>query len=200
MPHTTASRRLAASLLGLAALVAACGGTPAGTTSPAASVGAAAPGGTAGASGAPASGGIASPADIVNVGIGAPYSLADLPAARADAIQAGIAKDLGAFAKAVHVTVKAVQQNGTAAAYLMVVAFPRGTLSDNIYSQIITDLSMGAESTFTSTLIGAVPVSFGTMNGGSVAVFRQGDLALITLSPQSTDLTQIETALVQANG
>ncbi len=191
MPQPAVSRRLAASLLGLAALVAACGGSAAATASTAATV----------ASSAPAASGPASSAsDTLSLAIGAPYSLADLPAAQATTIQAGIAKDLGAFGSAVHVAVKAVQQSGTVAAYVMLVAFPRGTLSDSIYAQVITDLSMGAESTFTSQLIGAVPVSFGAMNGGSVAVFRRGDLALITMSPQAVDLAPVEAALIAANG
>jgi hypothetical protein len=195
MHRTTVSRhRLAAGLLALAAVVAACGGTsPSGSA--AASAGAS-PSGAA-ASAAPSG---SQAGQLLGISIAQPYTLADLAASKADAIEAGIEKDLGAYAKEVHVTVKTIQQGGLAAAYLMVVAFPRGTLSDEVYKQVITDLQMGSEADYPSKLVGAVPVSFGSMNGGSVAVFRQGDLVFITLAVQSTDLTPIETALVKANG
>ena len=137
---------------------------------------------------------------LLGVKIGAPYTLTELPAAKADAIQAGIEKDLGAYGKAVHVGVRSIDQAGQPVAYLMVVAFPRGTLNDNIYGQVITDLSMGAEADFTAKPISNVPVSFGTLNGGSVAVFRTGDVAMIALSPTTTDLTPIVSSLVTANG
>jgi hypothetical protein len=188
---STSRRQLAASLLALAALVAACGGQTSPTVSAAGASGDAPSGAASGAT---------SGDQLLDVRIGAPYTLVDLPAAQGDAIQAGIEKNLGAYGKAVHVNVKAIQQQGASAAYLMVVAFPRGTLNDDIYSQVITDLSMGAEADFTPKLISNVPVSFGSMNGGSVAVFREGDLVLITLAVKATDLTPIATALVTANG
>ena len=195
MHRSSVSRhRLAVGLLALAAVVAACGSntaSPSALASPAASPAAAS---SSSAAGSDTSG------QLLDIQIAQPYSLVDLTPAKADVIQAGIEKDLGAYAKAVHVTVKTVQQGGTAAAYLMVVSFPRGTLSDEVYRQVITDLSMGSEADYPSKLVGAVPVSFGSMNGGSVAVFRKGDLAFITLAPQTTDLTPVVTALVKANG
>jgi hypothetical protein len=187
--------RLAVGLMALAAIVAACGGNS--------------PSAPAATSGAPASAGAASSADpaasqagqLLDIAIAQPYTLVDLAASKADAIQAGIEKDLGAYAKAVHVSIKTVQQGGgTAAGYLMVVAFPRGTLCDEVYRLVISDLSMGSETDYPSKLIGAVPVSFGSMSGGSVAVFRTGDLVFITLATQTTDLTPVVTALVKANG
>jgi len=192
MHRPIVSRHLAAGLLAVAALVAACGSTNTASPSPAA------PGGTS----VPASAGAAASAGdaVLDVRIGQPYALADLPAATADTIQAGIEKDLGAFGKAVHVTVRAIQQSGTVAAYLMVVAFPRGTLSETVYAQVLTTLSMGSESDYAPRPIRNVPVSFGTMGGGSVAVFRHGDNLLIALSPTTADLTPVATALVAANG
>ena len=189
--------RLAAGLIALAAVVAACGGNSP-TASAAASPGATPAASSAGSASSTPAGSQAG--QLLGISIAQPYSLADLAGSKADAIQAGIEKDLGAFAKAVHVTVKTVQQGGTAAAYLMVVAFPRGTLSDQVYGQVITGLSMGSEADYPSKLIGAVPVSFGSMSGGSVAVFRTGDLVFITLGLQTMDLTPIVTALVKANG
>ena len=184
--------RLGAGVLAVVALVAACGST----TTPSAS---AAPSGAQGSSAAAGTSG--DPAgQLLDIKIGPPYNLADLPASKADAIQAGIEKNLGAYGKAIHVAVKSIDQGGTVAAYLMVVAFPRGTMSDAIYKQVLLDLSMGAEADFTSKLISAVPVSFGAMSGGSVAVFRSGDLVFITLSPQTTDLTPVVTSLVKVNG
>ncbi|MFN8629560.1 MAG: hypothetical protein U0838_04340 [Chloroflexota bacterium] len=82
----------------------------------------------------------------------------------------------------------------------MAVQFPAGTLSDEVYSQVITDLSMGAESDFTPKLVNGVSVSFGSMSGGSVAVFRKGDLAFVTLAPKALDLTPMVTALIKVNG
>ncbi len=197
MTRWTANRRhlAAAGLLVLACAVAACGGATSSATPPAGSAAssAAASGSTSGAGAA-----IADP--LLGVKIGAPYTLTELPPSKADTIQAGIEKDLGAFGKAVHVGVRSIDQAGKPVAYLMVVAFPRGTLNDNIYGQVITDLSMGAEADFTPKLISNVPVSFGTLSGGSVAVFRTGDLVMVTLSPTPTDLTPVVSALVSANG
>jgi hypothetical protein len=197
--------RLAGSLLALAALVAACGGTstpsePATSSVPSSVPSSVSPAGsspaasaTAGTSGDPAG-------QLLGIKISPPYNLTDLSASKADAIQAGIEKDLGAYGQAVPVAVKSIDQGGTVAAYLMVVAFPRGTLSDDVYKQVLTDLAIGAEADFTPKLISAVPVSFGTMSGGSVAVFRTGDLVFITLSPTTADLTPVVTSLVQVNG
>ena len=188
MHRATVNRRPhAVGLLLLAALIAACGGSgPTPSTAAAPSAAATAPGSSGG--------------QLLDVQIAQPYNLADLPAATADAIQTGIEKNLGAYGKAVHVAMKSVEQQGTSAAYLMVVAFPAGTLSDNIYQQVINDLSLGAEASFTSKLVGGVPVSFGPMSGGSVALFRRGDLVFIVLSPQTSDLTPVVGALVQVNG
>jgi len=187
--------RLAVGVLAIAALVAACGGTSTSSASPASSASASAAGASAaaGTSGDPAG-------QLLDIKIGPPYNLTDLSASKADAIQTGIEKDLGAYGKAVHVAVKSIDQSGTVAAYLMVVAFPRGTLSDDIYKQVLTNLSMGAEADFTPKLISAVPVSFGKMSGGSVAVFRTGDLVFIALSPTTADLTPVVTSLVKVNG
>ena len=202
MHRSSVSRhRLAVGLLALAAVVAACGSntaSPSAVASSAASSAAASSSSSAGPAASAA--GSDTAGQLLDIGIAQPYSLVDLTASKADAIQAGIEKDLGAYAKAVHVTVKTVQQGGTAAAYLMVVSFPRGTLSDEVYRQVITDLSMGSEADYPAKLVGAVPVSFGSMNGGSVAVFRKGDLAFITLAPQTTDLTPVVSALIKANG
>jgi hypothetical protein len=187
---------LVVGLLALAALVAACGSSNA-TASPAASA-AASPAASSGAvSGPSASAGSAS---LEGIAIAQPYTLADLPAATGDAIQAGIEKNLGAYGKAVHVAMKAITQNALPAAYLMVVQFPPDTLSDTVYAQVINNLSMGAESSFTPKLVNGVSVYLGTMSGGSVAVFRKGDLAFITLAIKATDLTPIAAALIQVNG
>ena len=205
MHRSSVSRhRLAVGLLAIAAVVAACGSNTASPSAVASSAAASSAGpaasGRSSAGPAASAAGSDTAGQLLDIQIAQPYSLADLTPAKADVIQAGIEKDLGAYAKAVHVTVQSVQQGGTAAAYLMVVSVPRGTLSDEVYRQVITDLSMGSEADYPSKLVGAVPVSFGSMNGGSVAVFRKGDLAFITLAPQTTDLTPVVTALVKANG
>jgi len=198
MHRSSVSRhRLAVGLLAIAAVVAACGSN---TASPSAVASSASASSSSSAGPAASATGSGTAGQLLDIQIAQPYSLVDLPAAKADVIQAGIEKDLGAYAKAVHVTVQSVQQGGTAAAYLMVVSFPRGTLSDEVYRQVITDLSMGSEADYPAKLVGAVPVSFGSMNGGSVAVFRKGDLAFITLAPQTTDLTPVVSALIKANG
>lgn len=189
LPHRLG--RLAALSLVAAALVAACGSAPSPSLSPDASTGGQATP-PAGAAGSPAAG-------LLDVRIADPYTLSDLPASRADAISEGIAKNLGVYAKAVHIGVRQIQQGPVVAAYLMVVLFPPGTLSDSVYAQVVTDLSMGAEQDFATKPISSVPVSFGGMSGGSVALFRTGDLVLIALSPTTADLTPIATALVQAN-
>lgn len=217
MHRPVPSRRLlAAGLLAVTAVVAACGGSSSSPAAASSASSSAAPSSAAAASGAPssapASGAAASAAPgssagassgtdaLLDVSISSPYTLADLPAATADAIQAGIEKNLGAYGKAVHVGVRQVKNGPTTEAYLMVVAFPRGTLSDEIYGQVVNNLSMGAEQSFDNKLVKNVPVAFGGMGGGSVAVFRTGDLALITLSVKQSDLTPIVEALITANG
>ncbi len=196
-PASPRRTRLAVGLLTLAALVAACGSStsPSPSASSAAAASPAAPGATSAA-------GAASPGtdSLAGISIAAPYTLVDLPAGTADTIQAGIDRDLGAYGKAVHASMKAVDENGTNAAYLMVVRLPAGTVSDNLYSQVITSLSMGAEADFPSKLVNGIPVSFGSMIGGSVAVYRKGDLVFITLATQAKDLTPIVSAVIKANG
>ena len=198
MHRSLVSRRLAAGLIMLTAVLAACGGTSPSATASAAAAASGAPSATGSASSAAP--GSSEGGQLLGIAIAQPYTFADLAASKADAIQAGIQKDLGAYAKAVNVTVKSVQQGGTVAAYLMVVAFPRGTLSDDVYKQVITDLAMGSEADYPSKLVGGVSVAFGSMGGGSVAVFRKGDLVFITLATQTTDLTPVVSALVKANG
>ncbi len=199
MHRSAMSRRHAAlaslALGALVALLAACGSGP-GASSPPSSAGGGSP--SASRSAGPSGGSSADP--LLGIRIGPPYSLADLPAAQADKIQTQIQKDLGVYGGSVHVTMKAVNQGALNAAYLMVVAFPQGTLDEKLYEEVLHVLSTGAGSPFAPRLVVATPVSFGTLGGGSAAVFKTGDLVLITLSPAAADLTPVVTALVRANG
>jgi hypothetical protein len=195
MTRRTTSRRLAV-LLGLALAVAACGSSSS-TASPSAS---GAPATAAAPSGAGSGGAAASGDATLGITIGTPYTLTDVPSALSATLQAAIEKDMGGISKVVHVGVKTVQQGTKVAAYLMVVAFPPGTLTDSIYAQAITNLSMGSESSFESQVISNVRVDTGLMGGANVGVFRTGDALLITMSPTGGDVLPVVKALIAANG
>jgi hypothetical protein len=185
-------RPWAAALLGVALVVGACGSSTS-SASPAASTPVVTPT-PAAASSAP------SPADLLAITIGAPYTLVDLPSGVADTLAAAIEKDMGGIAKVVHVGVRTVTKGGTVAAYLMVVAFPPGTLNDSVYQSAIRSLATGAEAPFESSVISNVQVQSGSMGGAKVGVFRTGDSMLITLSPTGADVVPVVTALIAANG
>ena len=176
--------------LGLA--VAACGGSTS-SPSPAASTSPAAPSAASGAA-------LPSSADLLTITIGAPYALVEVPSSVAEKLATAVQKDMGGISKVVHVGVRTVTKDGTVAAYLMVVAFPPGTLNDSLYASAIRSLATGAESPFETSVISNVPVQSGSMAGASVAVFRTGDTLLITLSPSGADVTPIVSALIAANG
>jgi hypothetical protein len=183
-------------MVGLALAVTACGSSSS-TASPSASGVAPA---TAAPSGAGSSGVAPSGGATLGLAIGAPYTLTDVPSTLATTLQAAIEKDMGGISKVVHVGVKTVQQGTKAAAYLMVVAFPPGTLTDAIYSEAITNLSMGSESSFQSQVISNVRVDTGLMGGANVGVFRTGDTLLVTMSPTGGDVLPVVKALIAANG
>jgi hypothetical protein len=210
---STRSLRAAAALFVLVVLVAACGGS----SSPAPSSGGSGSGSSAGAGGSsPASSGASSSASTGATGgpsggdnvadpaatirIGTPFGVTALPAATADSLQATFTKDLGAFGKAVRVGARSITRDGAGVAFLLAVAFPRGTLDDKTYADAVSVLEQGAEQSFPMQLISNVEVRTGTMGGGQVGLFRKGDTLVIVLAATSSIVVPVVTALIAANG
>jgi len=206
---STRSLRAAAALLVLVVLVAACGGS----SSPAPSSGGSGSGSSSGAgpsspasssastgaTGGPSGGdNVADPAGTIRIGI--PFGVTGLPAATADSLQATFTKDLGAFGKAVRVGARSITRDGAGVAFLLAVAFPRGTLDDKTYADAVSVLEQGAEQSFPMQLISNVAVRTGTMGGGQVGLFRKGDTLVIVLAATGSIVVPVVTALIAANG
>jgi hypothetical protein len=212
--YSARSRRAAAALLVVAVLVAACGATSspapssggpgtgaspgAGGSSPGAGTASAAP--TSSGEGGGPSGGDSSADPAAALRIGTPFAVTGLPAATAAGLQATFTKDLGAFGKAVRVGVRSITRDGASVAFLLAVAFPRGTLDDKTYGDAVSVLEQGAEQSFPKRLISNVEVRTGTMGGGQVGLFRKGDTLVIVLAGTDAIVVPVVTALIAANG
>ncbi len=202
------SFRVAAALLVLVVLVAACditskdttgSGSPAVAVVTAGSSGAsAAPGGTGGPGASPGTPGEADPA--ASLLIAGPYTLQALPAGTAANLQATFTKDLGAFGKAVRVGVRAVARSGANESFVLAVAFPPQTLDARTYGDVVSTLESGAEQSFADQVISNVRVTVGTLGGSTVGLFRKGDTLVIVLGSSKSLVVPAITALIAANG
>ena len=126
--------------------------------------------------------------------------MADLPAATAEGLQSTFTKDLGAFGRAVRVGARSITRDGAGVAFLLAIAFPRGTLDDKTYADAVSVLEQGAEQSFPTQLISNVEVRTGTMGGGQVGLFRKGDTLVIVLAATGSIVVPVVTALIAANG
>lgn len=221
-------RRLAAALTGILLVVGACGGntatvapvTPVPTVSPVApSVASVAPttsvvptssptpapsvaattgpGASADASASASASAVVDPA--ASLAIASPYAIVALDAATATALQTSIEQGMGAFAGLVHVGTREVAKSGVLAAYVMVLAFPAGTLTDATYQLVVAGLSANATAAFTPTTVSGTTVSTGTMSTVNVGVYKAGDAVMLVMAVAKAEVLPIAGALISSN-
>jgi hypothetical protein len=152
--------------------------------------------GASAASGASASAAV-DPAS--NLAIASPYSIVTLDAATATAMQTSIEQGMGAYAGLIHVGTREVAKSGKLAAYVMVLAFPTGTLTDATYQAVLAGMSASATGAFTSNTVSTTTVSTGTMSTVNVGIYRAGDAVMVVLALDKTEVLPIATALISSN-
>jgi hypothetical protein len=221
-------RRLVAALIGIGLGVGACGGSTA-TAAPAASApslvaspsaantptpatsppatSSAAPGdssasGALGSAGASASASASASATVdpaAGLAIASPYSLVELDATTATAMQTSIEQGMGAYGGLIHVGTREVDKGGTLAAYVMVLAFPTGTLADATYQAVLTGMSANATGAFTSNSVMTTTVSTGVMSTVNVGIYKAADAVMVVLALDKTQVLPIAAALISSN-
>jgi hypothetical protein len=205
MPARTALRPWAAALLGVAMIVSACGGasaTPSPTPSPTPT---AAPTPTPSPTPSPTAAPTASPSasaavdPAAGLAIADPYTIKELDAAAAETIQGAMEKGMGAFASVIQVGTREIQKAGTTVGYVLVIAFPAGTLTDETYKGFLAGIATTSTSTWKVVKVDNYSISTGTMSGISVGMFRAGDAVMLIMAPSAAEVVPIAKALIAAN-
>ncbi len=214
---TTPRQRLAAALLGFALVAGACGGsaataapvTPVPTIAPAPATASPTPAPTATPTIAPTPTAAATPTPAAiasaavdpaaGLAIAAPYALVDLDPATAAAIQGSIESGLGAYSGLFHVGTREATKSGKLAAYIMVMQFPAGTLTDSTYPAVLGGIAASSKVPFKPTDVAGTSVSTGTLSTVNVGVFRSGDHIVLVLALAKDDVLPISKALITAN-
>ena len=199
---------LALTTVAIAAALGGCGGTasttgsagtapsqvaatpaPTASPSPAASPSAAAPASAATSSG---------PDPAAGLKIDAPYTFVDLPPALQQAFESQMKSSLGAFGSSITFGFRQVD-GGTGQAFLMVLAFPTGTVSANAFEAMLSGISGSMGATLQKTTVDGVEVSSGPSTSGGVGIFHIGDHILIVIAQKPADSLPIAKALITAN-
>jgi hypothetical protein len=90
-------------------------------------------------------------------------------------------------------------QGGTGQAFLMVIAFPTGTVSATTFQSMVAGMGAGMGATLQTTSVDGVDVASGPSTTGGVAFFLIGDHALIVISEKAADALPVSKALISAN-
>jgi hypothetical protein len=159
-----------------------------------------APSASVAASSAPSASTAASrgPDPAAGLKIDAPYSFVDLPPAMQQAFETQMASSLGAFGSSITYGFRQVQ-GGTGLTYLLVLAFPSGTMNASTFQGMVGGLSGSMGATLTTTTVDGVDVASGPSSSGGVAIFHIGDHALIVIAEKPADSLPVAKALISAN-
>jgi hypothetical protein len=130
--------------------------------------------------------------------IDAPYTFVDLPPAMQQAFESQMASSLGAFGSSISFGFRQVE-GGSGLDYLMVLAFPSGTVNASTFQGMVGGLSASMGATLQTTTVDGVDVASGPSSTGGVAIFHIGDHALIVISEKPADSLPIAKALISAN-
>ena len=130
--------------------------------------------------------------------VDAPYTFVDLPPAMQQAFETQMATSLGAFGSNITYGFRQVQ-GGAGLTYLLVLAFPTGTVNASTFQGMVGGLSGSMGATLTTTTVDGVDVASGPSSTGGVAIFHIGDHALIVISEKPTDALPVAKALISAN-
>jgi hypothetical protein len=88
---------------------------------------------------------------------------------------------------------------GAGNTFLMVLAFPSGTVSASTFQTMVAGMSAGMGATLQTTNVDGVDVASGPSTTGGVAFFLVGDHALIVISEKAADALPVSKALISAN-
>jgi hypothetical protein len=217
--QTMPRHRLAAALLGFGLVAGACGGsaataapvTPVPTIATAPPTASPTPVPTATPTAAPTATPTAAPTATATAGasaavdpaaslaIAAPYALVELDPATAAAMQSSIESGLGAYSSLFHIGTREVTNAGKLAAYVMVMQFPTGTLTDTTYQAVLGGITASSKTTFKLNDVAGTPVSTGTLSTVSVGIFKSGDDVVLVLAITQPEVLPIAKALITSN-
>jgi hypothetical protein len=206
--------RLAAALLGTVLVVSACGGSTATdapsqapTPAPATSAPVATP--TPTASPAPTASPTPAPTEApsasaavdpaAGLAIASPYKLAPLDPATEAAVQGSIEQSMGAFSGVFHVGMREITKSGVLAAYVMVMLFPAGTLTDTTYKAALGGITGASGTSFKASQVAGTSVSVGTLSTVNAGIFKSGDALMMVLALAKAEVLPIAKALITAN-
>jgi len=213
---TMPRHRLAAALLGFSLVAGACGAsgptaapvTPVPTIAPAPATASSTPAPTATPTTAPTpaptatltAGASASAAidPAAGLAIAAPYQLAELDSATGAALQTSIEAGLGTYATLFHIGTRQVTKAGKPAAFVMVMQFPAGTLTEATYQVVLGGIAASSKATLKVNDVAGTPVSTGTLSTVSVGIFKAGDDVILVLALAQPDVLPISKALMAA--
>jgi len=130
--------------------------------------------------------------------VDAPYTFVALPPAMQQAFESQMASSLGAFGSSITFGFRQVD-GGTGQAFLMVLAFPTGTVSAPTFEGMLGGLSGSMGATLQKTTVDGVEVSSGPSTSGGVGIFHIGDHVLIVIAEKPADALPIAKALISAN-
>jgi hypothetical protein len=114
-------------------------------------------------------------------------------------MQTSIEQGMGAYAGLIHVGTREVAKSGTLAAYVMVLAFPTGTLTDATYQAVLAGMSTSATGSFTSNTVMTTNVSTGMMSTVNVGIYKAGDAVMVVLALDKAEVLPIAGALISSN-
>jgi hypothetical protein len=114
------------------------------------------------------------------------------------AFETQMATSMGAFGSNITFGFRQVE-GGTGQAFLMVLAFPSGTVSANTFQGMVGGLTASMGATLKTTTVDGVDVASGPSTAGGVGIFHIGDHVLIVIAEKPADSLPIATALIKAN-
>ena len=154
---------------------------------------------TPSASTAAAASASAQPDPSVDLKIDAPYALTALDPTLESVFRTQFAQNSSGFGSLIGFGGRTITKADTLAGYVLVIGLPAGMLSDTAYQAMLAGMEPGLGTTLKTEKISGVDVSTGTAATASVAVMKDGDNVVMTLTPTAAELPAIEKALIDAN-
>jgi len=132
--------------------------------------------------------------------LGAPYTLGKVDASTASTIKGVLRGSMGAatYAK-VHIGLREVKRGGAAAAYLMVVRFKPGTLTDAAYLALLHQMQVNSKVTLKTSTVAGVPFTTSRILSVYLGGYHRGDDAIMVIAPIASKVIPLGEALIAAN-
>lgn len=141
----------------------------------------------------------AAPDPAIGLKVAAPYTLGALDPALEAAFRQQFAASAGAFGSLIGVGGRDVITNGLPVAYVVVIGFPAGIMSDAAYQSMLSGIASSSAGTLTKKTISGTEVSEGTAATGTLGFYRDGDNVIMVIAPKAADLDPVAKALIDAN-